>query len=90
MAKVISYKFLSAEINSGTEEEPVIEQIIQNAEIICYTQAQFDANYPVAEKEAISGSIIITGEFEPMPQATEERVTELEEALTLLLEGATE
>ena len=64
MAKIISYKFLTAEVNHGTEEEPKIEQILLNASIKCETQAQFDANYPIVEKEAIPGSIEITGEFD--------------------------
>lgn len=64
MAKVISYKFLSAEVNRGTEEKPDIEQILSPAQIVCETQAQFDANYPIAEKEAIPGSIEVTGEFD--------------------------
>jgi hypothetical protein len=64
MAKVIKYKFLSAEISNGTEENHNIEHILLDAEIECKTQAQFDANYPIAEKEAV-GEIIVEGEFEP-------------------------
>lgn len=65
MAKVIKYKFLSAEVNHGTEEQPDIKQTITPAEIKCPTQASYDANYPIAEKEAIPGTIEVTGEFEP-------------------------
>lgn len=64
MAKVIKYKFLSCEVNHGTEEEPNIEQILSTARIVCPTQAVFDANYPIAEKEAVPGSIEVTGEFD--------------------------
>ena len=63
MAKIIKYNFLSYEINHGTEENPDIEQILQNAEIVCPTQDVFDANYPIAEKEAI-GEIIDEDEFD--------------------------
>ena len=66
MAKFIKYKFLSSEINHGTEENPDIEQIILSAKIECKTQAHFDANYPIAEKEAV-GEITVEGEFEPEP-----------------------
>lgn len=66
MAKVIKYKFLSCEVNHGTEEKPDIEQIILNAEIKCKTQAEYDANYPIAEKEAYNGEIIEDGEFDPI------------------------
>ena len=63
MAKIIKYNFLSYEINHGTEENPDIEQILQGAYIECKTQAEFDANYPMAEKEAV-GKIEVEGEFD--------------------------
>ena len=56
--KIISYKVLFSEINTGTEEEPNIEKVYTNAEIECPTQAIFDANYPIAEKEAV-GEIVV-------------------------------
>lgn len=65
MAKVISYKFLSCEVNHGTEEQPVMERIILDKAIECPNQAAYDANYPIAEKEAIPGTIEVSGEFEP-------------------------
>lgn len=64
MAKFIKYKFLSCEVNHGTEEKPDIEQIILDAQILCPTQAAFDGNYPIAEKEAIPGTIEVSGEFD--------------------------
>ena len=63
MAKIIKYKFLSCEVNHGTEENPNIEQIFLDKGIICETKAQFDANYPIAEKEAV-GEITVEGEFD--------------------------
>jgi hypothetical protein len=74
MAKIIKYKFLSAEINHGTEANPDIEQILLDASIECKTQADFDANYPIAEKEAVGG-IIVEGEFDPDPIPLSEPVT---------------
>lgn len=73
MAKIIKYKFLSTEINHGTESEPDIEQIILPAEIICHTQAQYDANLPIAEREAIPGTLDpdLEGEFDPEPEVPE-------------------
>ena len=62
--KIIKYKFLSAEINHGTEETPNIEQIILEKSMKCPTQAAYDANYPIAEKEAIHGTIEVSGAFE--------------------------
>lgn len=86
MAKIIKYKFLSCEINHGTEENPDIEQILLDKSIKCKTQESFDANYPIAEREAIEGTIEITGEFdeEVATPTTEERVEALEAAVTML------
>ena len=91
MAKVIKYKFLAAEINHGTEEAPNIEQIILDKSIECPNQASYDANYPIAEKEAIHSTIDVIGEFDPeseVPTDTE-RIDELEEALNMILNGVT-
>lgn len=57
MAKVIKYKFLSYEVNHGTEENPDIEQIFLDMAIICKTQAEYDANLPIAEREAFPGTL---------------------------------
>jgi hypothetical protein len=65
MAKEIKYKVLLCEVNHGTEEEPIIEQIIVDTGIECETQADFDTNYSIAEKEAIPGTINVSGEFDP-------------------------
>ena len=70
MAKVIKYKYLSYEIDHGTEENPDIERTFQDAVIECPTQAIFDANYPIAEKEAV-GKIDVEGEFDPEPEPVE-------------------
>lgn len=80
MAKVISYKFLSCEVNHGTEENPDIEQIILDKSIICPSQAAFDANYPIAEGEAIPGTIEVSGEFDP-----EEDTASTDDVLNALL-----
>ena len=65
MAKVIKYQFLSCEVNRGTEQNPVMEQIILDKEIACQNQAAFDVSYPIAEKEAVPGTIEVSGDFEP-------------------------
>jgi hypothetical protein len=61
--KIIKYKYLSCEVNHGTEENPDIEQILSDKEMHCPTQAVFDTSYPIAESEAV-GEIIVEGEFE--------------------------
>ena len=100
MPKVIKYRFLSAEINHGTEENPVIEKEIIDKEMPCHTQADFDANYPIAKNEAIPGTIEVTGEFDAEPDAAptleervgtvEDDVADLSEALDMILNEVTE
>lgn len=62
--KIIKYKFRSCEVNHGTEENLVMEQIFLEKFIECKTPEDFDANYPIAEKEAIPGTIEVSGEFD--------------------------
>jgi hypothetical protein len=50
-----------------TETRVEVEQVILDKSIICPTQAIYDANYPIAEKEAV-GEITVTGEFDPEPE----------------------
>mgnify|MGYP003408194951 CR=1 FL=1 len=92
MAKIIKYKFISCEVNKGTESNPIMEKVVLNKEVTCKTEEEYNTSLQIVESEAIKDSIEISGEFEPMPQPepVEDRVTELETALSLLLEGATE
>lgn len=93
--KIIKYKFLSAEINHGTEEEPKNEQIFLEK-----SMAYTEANEEIAKKEAWGGEYTIEddglGEQEA-PITLENRVSELEtdstemkEALDMILSGVTE
>ena len=92
--KIIRYKYLINEINNGTEENPNIEQIFGEKIIECQTQEQYETNLTIAEKEAIPGTLDPDpdGEFEPASDelTDAERITQLEEALELLLSGVTE
>lgn len=54
MARVIRYKFLSAEINHGTEENSDIEQIFSDVEM-----GWNEANEEIAKKEAYNGEYTI-------------------------------
>ena len=65
--KLIEYK-VCVRVNHGTDEEPQFEEKIHSAKIECKTQESFDANYPIAEKEAIPGTIEVSGEFDPEPE----------------------
>lgn len=50
-----------------------------------------DENLAVAQKEAYNGEYAVEDDGQPEPEATpEERIAELEEALSLLLSGVTE
>ena len=88
MAKIMKYKFLSCEVNHGTEDSPKIEQIFLEKSI-----GWNEANEEIAKREAYNGEYTIEddGQTEPETQPTDaERITELEEALAMLLEGVTE
>lgn len=65
MAKVIKYKFLSAEINRGTEEEPNIEQFLIGVEV-----GWNEANEEIAKKEAYNGEYTIEDDGQPEPDNT--------------------
>ena len=78
--KIIKYKYLSAEINHGTEEEPVIEQIILEK-----SMPWNEVNEEIARKEAYKGEYTIEDdgkpEPEPMPSGGDSAVwDELDEA----------
>ena len=63
--KIIKYKFLSAEINHGTEENPNIEQIILDVEM-----GWNEANEEIAKKEAYKGEYTIEDDgISPYPIA---------------------
>ncbi len=90
--KILTYKIMgyTSVYNPETEE---IEQkeCPATVSVECHNQATYDANYPLAEAEAIPGTIKVTGEFDPDPPPTDsERIAELEEALDLFLSGVTE
>lgn len=87
MAKVIKYKFLSCEVNHGTEEKPVIEQIFFDK-----TMDLNEVNEEIAKREAHNGEYTIedNGEEETHEPTDAERIAELEEALAMLLSGVTE
>lgn len=93
MAKIISYKLLSCEINRGTEAEPNIELVLLDKKIMCPTEFSYNANLLIAQKEAYNGEYTVEDDGQPepeTPQTQEQRIAELEEALDMLLNGVTE
>lgn len=65
MAKVIKYKFLSCEINRGTEESPVVEQILLDKEM-----PWSEANEAIARLESKDGKYTVEDDGLPEPEAT--------------------
>lgn len=62
--KIIKYKFLSCEVNHGTEENPKYKQIFLNKELNCPTEAIFNDSLPIAQEEAYNGEYTIEGEYD--------------------------
>ena len=86
--KIIKYIFMSCEINHGTQEQPNIEQIFLEK-----SMGWNEANEEIAKKEAWGGEYTIEDDGQPEPvvePTADQRITELEEALELLLSGVTE
>lgn len=87
--KVIKYK-LCSNINTGTEENPVWVEVLNDKLIRC-SNDKLEANEAIAKQEAYNGVYTIEEDGESDNGNTlEKRVDEMEEALTALLEGATE
>lgn len=85
--KIIKYN-LCTKVNHGTEEEPQIEEILSPV-----TMGWNEANEEIAKREAWGGEYTVEddgfGEPEAKP-SPEERISDLESALELLLSGVTE
>lgn len=63
MAKIISYKFLSCEDNHGTEENPVMEQILLDKSMTYSV-----ANEEIAKREAYNGEYTVEDDDELEPK----------------------
>jgi hypothetical protein len=83
--KIIKYRFLSAEVNHGTEDAPEIKQIF-----IDKSMGWSEANEEIAKQEAYNGEYTIEDDGQPEVQTPEQRIAELEQALEMLLSGVTE
>ena len=63
--KIIKYKFLSAEINRGTDDAPIIEQFF-----IEKTMDWNEINEETAKREAYNGEYTIEDDGQPEPVET--------------------
>ena len=74
MAKIIKYKILISEVICGTDEneEPIYDREFQDMEILCKTEASYEANLPLVEKEAYNGEYTVEddGQAEPPAEPT--------------------
>lgn len=84
--KIIKYS-LCTTVDVGTIYEPVWENILFPVEM-----GWNETNEEIAKREAYNGEYIIVEvpDVEPDMPTQEDRIKELEEALALLLSGATE
>ena len=73
MAKVIKYKFLSCEVNHGTKENPVMEQIFLEK-----FMDWNEANEEIAKCEAHNGKYIIEDDGQPDPTETPTQLDRIE------------
>lgn len=63
--KTIKYRFLSAEVNHGTEDAPEIKQIF-----IDKSMGWSEANEEIAKQEAYNGEYTIEDDGQPEPDNT--------------------
>lgn len=81
MAKVIKYKFLSCEVNKGTEEKPVMEQIFFDK-----SMAYSEANEEIAKREAYNGEYAIVDDgVEEAIEPTQLDIIEAQVAYTAMM-----
>lgn len=67
--KIIKYRFLSCEVNHGTEEEPNIEQIF-----FVKSMDWNEANEEIAKREAYEGKYTIEDDGKPAPEPAAEEI----------------
>lgn len=68
MAMLIKYRFLSAEINHGTEDNPDTEQVFLEKTIECQA-GDLAANEKIAKAEAYNGQYTVEDDGQPAPVA---------------------
>lgn len=71
--KIIKYKFLSCEVNNGTEDEPKIEQIFLDK-----SMPWNEANEAIAKAEAKNGEYTVTDDGQPDPSSIPSQLDRVE------------
>lgn len=89
--KIIKYQIAQNTLTHGDENAPNIEAVLIPAERFS-DEENLERNIALVKAEAYNGEYTIEddGVEEVVEQTQEERITELEEALALLLSGVTE
>ena len=75
--KIITYMFLSCEVNHGTEEEPNIERIFLEK-----SMPYSDATEEIAKREAYNGEYTIEDDGQPDPAETPSQLDRVEAQAT--------
>jgi hypothetical protein len=79
--KIIKYKFMSCEINHGTEEKPDIEQIFLEK-----SMGWSEANEAIAKQEAHNGEYIIEDDgIEEIAEPTQLDIIEAQVTYTAMM-----
>ena len=85
MAKIIKY-YIATNINLGTEKKPEWQDFV-----VPVTLDWSESNEEIAIREAYNGEYTVEDDGKTEENLThDERISELEEALELILSGATE
>ena len=75
--KIIKYKFLSAEVNHGTDEKPNMEQIFLHK-----SMPWNEVNEEIAKREAYNGEYEIVDDGQPDPTETPSQLDVIEAQVT--------
>lgn len=81
--KLIKYKFLSCEINRGTEEAPIMEPVYLDATIRCADE-YFESNLALAKSEAV-GEVTVEEVEDPVTEPTQLDQIEAQVTYTALM-----
>lgn len=78
--KRIKYKFLSAEINSGTEKEPTVDRVFLEK-----SMTWSEANEEIAKREAYNGEVTVEEVEDPIIEPTQLDRVEAQVTYTALM-----
>lgn len=83
--KVIKYRFLSAEVNRGTEQEPDIEQTFLDKSFCCETDESLEQGLAIAQREAYNGEYTVEEVEDPVTEPTQLDALEAQVVYTAMM-----